>query len=183
MTTLVPLRECTYDGQVRHGGREEGWCAGDGTGPAKAGCARSDGGYRCGLPDRGNSSGDIGPSLGYHRREAGDTTTTKSWPSETLITSLLAIGAVLVIVGFLWARITSIKVAGAEIGLSDDEKEKVANALTEKVPEGANPEEAAKAALSAVSALTEQKATGAALTDADISTMVEQHTQDLQPAG
>ena len=127
--------------------------------------------------------GILGRVSGTTVEKVGDTTTTKSWPSETLITSLLAVGAVLVIVGFLWDRITSIKVAGAEIGLSDDEKEKVADALTEKVPEGAKPEEAAKAALSVVSALTEQKAAGGGLTDADISTMVERHTQDLQPAG
>jgi hypothetical protein len=124
----------------------------------------------------------LGRVSGTTVEKIGDTTTTKSWPSEALITSLLAIGAVLVIVGFLWTRITSITVLGAEIGLSADEKEMVANALTKKVP-GAKPEAAAKAALNVVSALTEQKAAGAALTDADISTMVEQHTQDLQRAG
>jgi hypothetical protein len=127
--------------------------------------------------------GILGRVSGSTVEKVGNETTTKSWPSETLITSLLAVGAVLVIVGFLWARITSIKVAGAEIGLSDDEKEKVAEALTEKMPEDAKPDEAAKAALSALAALTEQKAAGASLTDAEISTVVEQHTQDLRQAG
>jgi hypothetical protein len=127
--------------------------------------------------------GILGRISGSTVHKVGDTTITKSWPSETLITSLLAVGAVLVIVGFLWARITSIKVAGAEIGLSDDEKTKVAEALTKKVPEDAKPEEAAKAALNVMTALTEQKATGAALTDAEISTAVDQHTQDLPRAG
>jgi heme/copper-type cytochrome/quinol oxidase subunit 2 len=113
----------------------------------------------------------------------GDVTTTKAWPSETLITSLLTVGAVLVIVGFLWARITSIKVAGAEIGLSDDEKKTVSDTLTKKMPEGAKPEAAAQAALGVATALTEQKAAGASLTDDQISKVVEQHTKDLTTAG
>ena len=127
--------------------------------------------------------GILGRVSGSIVEKVGDTTTTKSWPSETLITSLLAVGAVLVIVGFLWARITSIKVAGAEIGLSDDEKNKVAEALTQEVPEDAKPEEAAKAALNVMTALTDKKAAGAALTDAEITTAVAQHTHDLPRAG
>jgi hypothetical protein len=125
----------------------------------------------------------LGRVSGSSVEKVGTTTTTKAWPSETLITSLLAVGAVLVIVGFLWARITSIKVAGAEIGLSDDEKKKVAAALTQKVPEDVKPEEAATAAMSVVTALAEQKAAGAALTDAEISKAVEQHTQGLASNG
>jgi hypothetical protein len=123
--------------------------------------------------------GILGRVLGSTVVKVGDTTTTKSWPSETLITSLLAVGAVLVIVGFLWARITSIKVAGAEIGMSDDEKAKAAKAISEKVPGNAPPQDAANAAFNVANALTEQKAAGAALTDAEISQVVNQHTQNL----
>jgi heme/copper-type cytochrome/quinol oxidase subunit 2 len=123
--------------------------------------------------------GILGRVSGSTVKKVGDETTTKSWPSETLITSLLAVGAVLIIVGFLWARITSIKVAGAEIGLSDDEKRKVADTLTEKVPNDAKPGEVAQAAMNVVTALTEEKAAGASLTDDQISTVVDQHTKGL----
>jgi hypothetical protein len=123
--------------------------------------------------------GILGRVSGSTVEKVGDTTITKFWPSEALITSLLAVGAVLIIAGFLWARITSIKVAGAEIGLSDAEKEAVAKTLTEKVPEDADPKKATEAMVNAVAALTEEKAAGAPLTPDQISTVAEQHTRDL----
>jgi len=123
--------------------------------------------------------GILGRLSGSTVEKVGGKTTTKSWPSETLITSLLAVGAVLIIVGFLWARITSIKVAGAEIGLSDDEKEKVAETLTAKVPKEANAEDAAKAAVGVVTALTQEKVAGTSLTNDRIATVVEEHTKHL----
>src|SRR4051795_9095378 len=102
--------------------------------------------------------GILGRVSGSTVEKVGDTTTTKSWPSETLITALLAVGAVLIVVGFLWARITTIKVAGAEIGMSAREQEQIADNLTSKVPADAEPAEAAKAAAGVVAALTEEKA-------------------------
>lgn len=125
----------------------------------------------------------LGRASGSTVVKVGDTTTTKSWPSESLITSLLAVGAVLVVVGFLWARITTIKVAGAEIGLSDAEKTEVAKTLTEKVPEDADPKQATEAMVNAVTALTEEKAAGTPLTPDRISTVADQHTKELAKPG
>jgi hypothetical protein len=71
---------------------------------------------------------------------------------------------VLIIVDTCAPRITSIKVAGAEIGLTDEERKKVADTLTVKVPEDAKRGEAAKAAVSVMAARTEEKAAGAPLT-------------------
>lgn len=53
------------------------------------------------------------------------TTTTKSVPSDTILTALLSAGAVLILVGFFYGRISSIKVLGAEIGLTPEEADKV----------------------------------------------------------
>jgi heme/copper-type cytochrome/quinol oxidase subunit 2 len=125
----------------------------------------------------------LGRASGSTVEKVGDTTTTKSWPSETLITSLLAVGAVLIIVGFLWARITTIKVAGAEVALSDAEKKDVADTLTEKVPEDADPKEAAAATVNVMTALTEEKATSGPLTQAKISAVADQHFEGLTTSG
>ncbi len=67
---------------------------------------------------------------------------TASGPSDSLLTALLGAGAGLMVIGFLYGRISSIKLpGGTEIGLSAQEKK----AATQKAIE-ANPNDAEKAA-------------------------------------
>ena len=89
----------------------------------------------------------------------GDTTTTKSWPSETEFTALLSSGAVLVLTGFLWTRISAIKLpGGAEIDLNSDEQQKTAAAVAAKMGPDAPPQKVAEATQKAVSAVRRAKA-------------------------
>jgi hypothetical protein len=76
-------------------------------------------------------------------------TTTKkttSGPTEGLLTAILGSGAALIIVGFLYGRISSIKLpGGVEVGLTPDEKEKGAKETIEKLPDNAGPAKTAEA--------------------------------------
>jgi hypothetical protein len=87
------------------------------------------------------------------------TTTTKDWPSDTLLSALLGTGAALVLVGLLYSRITTIKLpGGSEIDLSPDEKKKVAEKVAKKVQDKAvNPEEAPQITVAAVETLRREK--------------------------
>ena len=63
-------------------------------------------------------------------RPAGGTTKvtkTKAVPSDSLLTVLLGTGAALIVIGALYSRITTVKLpGGVEIGLTNDERDKVA---------------------------------------------------------
>lgn len=62
------------------------------------------------------------------------TTTIKNAPSDALLTAVLATGAVLILVGYLYDRITSIKLpGGTEIGLSSDETKTARNQVTRRL--------------------------------------------------
>jgi len=99
--------------------------------------------------------------------EVTKTTTAKNLPSDTLLTALLATGAILVFVGLLYTRMSSIKLPGAgEIDFitpTDKEKEQVANKVTEVVNEKkaagetVTEADAAKVAVDALANLAEQK--------------------------
>lgn len=72
-------------------------------------------------------------------------TKTKNGPSESLLTALLGAGAGLIVIGFLYGRISSIKLpGGTEIGLGSDEKKEVMQKAIEANPD--DPEKAAKVA-------------------------------------
>jgi hypothetical protein len=61
---------------------------------------------------------------------AASTTSTTSPPSDNLIIAILASGAALILAGGLYGRITSLKLpGGVEVGLSQEEKEKVATQM------------------------------------------------------
>jgi hypothetical protein len=89
----------------------------------------------------------------------GETTTTKAWPSETEFTALLSAGAVLVLTGFLWSRISAIKLpGGGEIDLNSDEQKKTAAAVAAKLGPDASPQKVAEETQKAVSAVRRAKA-------------------------
>lgn len=91
--------------------------------------------------------------------EATKTTKTKEVPSETLLTSLLASGAVLILVGVLYARINSIRLpGGAEIGLTDSEKQTTAQKVAEAMPDTATKAEVAAATVEATAKVQQAKA-------------------------
>jgi hypothetical protein len=94
--------------------------------------------------------------------EITKSTTTKAWPSDTLLTAVLATGAVLIVVGLLFARMSAIKFpGGAEITLTQAEKEKAAQKVQEKLDEGQiQPDKAAQVTVVALEelALTKQAA-------------------------
>jgi flagellar basal body-associated protein FliL len=100
----------------------------------------------------------------------------KSVPSETLLTAVLASGAVLILVGVLYARINSIKLpGGAEIGLSTEEKESAAKKVAEVLPADADAKTAAKVTLATTDKMRHAKTTGAFnVPDAKIGEIVEE---------
>ena len=61
------------------------------------------------------------------------TTVTKSVFSDTELTGLLAVGAVLVLVGFLYERITVIKLLGQEIDLNPNEQKEALTRIQDHV--------------------------------------------------
>lgn len=76
--------------------------------------------------------------------EANQTTTKKGIPSDALLGGLLATGAILVLVGLLYGRITVIKLpGGGEIDLNSDEKKAVAETVKKEVKADNLPAEAA----------------------------------------
>jgi Na+-transporting methylmalonyl-CoA/oxaloacetate decarboxylase gamma subunit len=93
---------------------------------------------------------------------AQKTTKTKSGPSEGLLTALLGSGAALVVVGFLYGRISSIKLpGGVEVGLTKDEEDKAAEKVGEKLKEksggAVDPATAAQVAQKATEHLSQAK--------------------------
>ena len=70
-------------------------------------------------------------------------TKTKNFPSESLLTVLLFSGGLLVLIGALYGRITSIKAFGAEIGLAPAETNKLVEKVTERM-QGSRAEEVAE---------------------------------------
>ena len=89
----------------------------------------------------------------------GKTTTTKSWPSDAQFNTLVGAGAALILAGFLWTRMTAIKLpGGAEVDLSSDEKAQAADAVAKALPAGADNGTVAAATQKADSALRKKKA-------------------------
>lgn len=89
--------------------------------------------------------------------------TTKSGPSDSLLTTVLGAGAALIIIGVLYGRISTIKLpGGVEIGLTKDEEDKAAKMigqkLEEKVDGNVDPVAAARATQEASDLLVQAKA-------------------------
>jgi hypothetical protein len=89
--------------------------------------------------------------------------TTKSAPSDSLLTTVLGAGAALIIIGVLYGRISTIKLpGGVEIGLTKNEEDKAAKMIGEKLKEKADgevdPVETAKATQEAADLLLQAKA-------------------------
>lgn len=120
--------------------------------------------------------GVAGRTVGSTEKKSGDTTTTKAWPSDTQLTGLLTSGAVLILTGFLWTRITAIKLpGGAEIDLTSEEQKKAAEKVGAKLS-GSDAVKVAEETQKAVSALRRSKARISAptLTDEQIQKVVEE---------
>jgi hypothetical protein len=102
------------------------------------------------------------------------TTKTKEFPSETLLTALLSAGGVLILVGALYGRVTSIKAFGAELGLAPAETNKVVQKVTEKL-KGEPAEKVAEALPTALDhARGRKQVTGVArLSDRDIDAVAD----------
>jgi hypothetical protein len=93
--------------------------------------------------------------------ETKKVTKTKDGPSESLLTALLGAGAGLIVIGFLYGRISSIKLpGGTEIGLTAEEKKTATQKAIEANPN--DPEKAAEVALVAEDHLLAQKINSAA---------------------
>jgi hypothetical protein len=73
-------------------------------------------------------------------------TTTKNFGSDSLLTAMLASGAALFALGFLYTRISAVKLpGGAEIDLNPEEKDKVKEEVQKRVKDGEVVPEAAPA--------------------------------------
>jgi hypothetical protein len=111
------------------------------------------------------------------------TTTTKSKdvPSETLLTALLGSGAVLILVGVLYARINSIKLpGGAELTLTQKEEEAATEKVTAVLPDDADPQTVAKVTQATLAKMQEEKAAGRiTVPEAKIEHIVEEVTPAL----
>jgi hypothetical protein len=115
---------------------------------------------------------------GKSQMEVTTTTKSKDAPSETLLTAILGSGAALILVGALYARITSIKLpGGSELTLSDGEKEATAAKVAETMPADSTPTQIAAKAIEATSAAQQEKAAGTGeLAPAVIDRLVAQVT-------
>jgi hypothetical protein len=118
---------------------------------------------------------DLGGALaGTTVTKVGTTTTTTAWPSDTQIATILAAGALLVLTGFLWTRITTIKLpGGGELDLTRDEKETVAAKVADAVDGQLDPKQVAEVALDTASTLRATKAGPTKLGEAEIARVVE----------
>jgi hypothetical protein len=108
--------------------------------------------------------------------QANQTTTTTGSLSDAMLEAILGTGAILVIVGLLYGRITTIKLFGSEIDLSTDEVKKTA-AAAQKVADAANAPPDARAGITATAlahARDVKTAIGAPLSNADITAAVEE---------
>jgi len=107
----------------------------------------------------------------------GDKTTTKSWPSDTQVSALLGAGAALILTGFLWTRITAVKLpGGAEIDLNSAEQEKAAEKIGDKLSQAKDAKKIATETQKTMSALrrTKGRIGTTELSDHDISAVVEE---------
>lgn len=108
------------------------------------------------------------------------TTKTTSGPSEGLLTAIIGSGAALIVVGFLYGRISSIKLpGGVEVGLTPDEEEKGTKKILEKLPPTADDATKAKAVqetqghLLRAKAGLQAKTSATQLSDDEIKSVVE----------
>ena len=79
--------------------------------------------------------GIAGGIVGSKVTTVGKDMTTKSWPSDIELTSLFSAGALLVLTGFFWTRISAIKLpGGAELDLTPEEQATTAKAVVDALP-------------------------------------------------
>lgn len=107
-------------------------------------------------------------------------TKTKNGPSESLPTALLGAGAGLIVIGFLYGRISSIKLpGGTEIGLNAEEKKAATQKAIEANPN--DPKKAAEVALASEDRLLAQKlnAASASLPETRIDEVVQAVTAEV----
>lgn len=103
---------------------------------------------------------------------AKKTTTTKSPPSEGLITAVLGTGAALIVIGFLFGRISTIKLpGGVEVAMNKEAEQETIEKAVEKHP--GEPEKAAVVAQKAQALLLQENAGGGSPTSAEIGTAVD----------
>jgi hypothetical protein len=85
---------------------------------------------------------------------------TYAGPSETLLTAVIGSGAALILIGFLYGRISSIKLpGGVDIGLTAEEREKATEKTLAALPDATDPQVAAKAIQAAQEGVLATKAT------------------------
>jgi hypothetical protein len=101
------------------------------------------------------------------------TTTTKSGPAEGVILAILGTGAALIVVGFLYGRISTIKLpGGVEISMSEETEKKTIEKAVEAKPD--DPGAAATVAQQAQSLLIQRAAPAVHPSDAEIAQVVQQ---------
>lgn len=89
-------------------------------------------------------------------------TKTKNGPSDSLLTALLGVGAGLIAIGYLYGRISSIKLpGGTEIGLTPEEKKATVQKAAEEIND---PKKVAEVAQKAEDLLLAQKQSATATT-------------------
>ncbi len=119
------------------------------------------------------------PSSNGAQTATEKTTKTRSVPSEGLITAVLGTGAALVVVGFLYGRISTIKLpGGVEVSMSKEAEKKTIEKAVAKHPN--DPEKAATVAQKAQSLLlVEEPGEGTAVspTDTEIADAVKLASQ------
>lgn len=111
----------------------------------------------------GSKTTETEPSKSAAASTVEKTKKTYSGPSDSLLMAVIGSGAALILVGFLYGRISSIKLpGGVDIGLTAEEKEKAATKTLEKLeslPGETSPADAAKAIQHAQDAVLAVKAT------------------------
>jgi hypothetical protein len=119
------------------------------------------------------ATGATGQAGATGATEVTKKTTTKNWASDGLLTALLGTGAALIVLGLMFNRLTTIKFAGAEVTLKDEEKEKV----KEKVNEKAGQEQMSSAQVSAATVVALDNAKEEKLKQG-VSTLSDAHLAD-----
>lgn len=127
----------------------------------------------------GSKTTETEPAKSSASSQVEKTKKTYSGPSDNLLMAVIGSGAALILVGFLYGRISSIKLpGGVDIGLTQKEDEKTTKATLEALPEGTDPADAAKAIQQARGAVLAVKATqqaevAAQVPDEQIQTLAE----------
>jgi hypothetical protein len=86
------------------------------------------------------------------------TTKTKSIPSDTVLTAILASGTALILVGVLYYRISSLKLpGGAEVALTPKEQKEATKTAEKNVPDTADKDTKAEAKRAALKRVREEK--------------------------